>query len=257
MPDDGVQARARPAAQRRRRHLRSGQERRRPISPMRSMCWRATAWRRSAICATSPTPSSTRWRRRSPRRRSPPRSPWSATAPAPSASMRRRSRRLRRAAARSRRPRGLRLDLARRRGAGGAREPKAARRARRCRPRCSASRPPARRCVPTSTQEDAWLLLAASAMAKDAGKISLDVGGEAMTAPALPHHPRRRSEGAAAHHQHRRGRRSRRRHRHRRAGHARAGGRERLQDRAADLHARRRPGRSRRRSSRTRGSSWC
>jgi uncharacterized protein YfaS (alpha-2-macroglobulin family) len=33
---------------------------------------------------------------------------------------------------------------------------------------------------PTSTQEDAWLLLAASAMAKDAGKISLDVNGEAI-----------------------------------------------------------------------------
>jgi uncharacterized protein YfaS (alpha-2-macroglobulin family) len=31
---------------------------------------------------------------------------------------------------------------------------------------------------PTSTQEDAWLLLAASAMAKDAGKVSLDIGGE-------------------------------------------------------------------------------
>jgi hypothetical protein len=31
---------------------------------------------------------------------------------------------------------------------------------------------------PTSTQEDAWLLLAASAMAKDAGNVSLDVGGE-------------------------------------------------------------------------------
>ena len=30
---------------------------------------------------------------------------------------------------------------------------------------------------PTSTQEDAWLLLAASAMAKDAGKVTLDVGG--------------------------------------------------------------------------------
>ena len=30
---------------------------------------------------------------------------------------------------------------------------------------------------PMSTQEDAWLLLAASAMAKDAGKVSLDVGG--------------------------------------------------------------------------------
>jgi len=33
---------------------------------------------------------------------------------------------------------------------------------------------------PTSTQEDAWLLLAASAMAKDGGKVSLDVGGTAM-----------------------------------------------------------------------------
>jgi len=32
---------------------------------------------------------------------------------------------------------------------------------------------------PTSTQEDAWLLLAASAMAKDAGNVSLDVNGEA------------------------------------------------------------------------------
>ena len=35
----------------------------------------------------------------------------------------------------------------------------------------------------TSTQEDAWLLLAASAMAKDAGKISLDVGGAVMQRP--------------------------------------------------------------------------
>ncbi len=33
---------------------------------------------------------------------------------------------------------------------------------------------------PTSTQEDAWLLLAASAMAKDAGSVTLDVNGEAM-----------------------------------------------------------------------------
>ena len=34
---------------------------------------------------------------------------------------------------------------------------------------------------PTSTQEDAWLLLAANAMAKDGGKVSLDVGGEAIS----------------------------------------------------------------------------
>jgi uncharacterized protein YfaS (alpha-2-macroglobulin family) len=36
---------------------------------------------------------------------------------------------------------------------------------------------------PTSTQEDAWLLLAASALAKDAGKVSLSVGAEAITKP--------------------------------------------------------------------------
>ena len=54
---------------------------------------------------------------------------------------------------------------------------------------------------PTSTQEDAWLLLAASAMAKDAGKVSLDVGGETIAASALPDHQRRRFEDAAARHQ--------------------------------------------------------
>jgi hypothetical protein len=36
---------------------------------------------------------------------------------------------------------------------------------------------------PTSTQEDAWLLLAASAMAKDAGNLSLDVNGDATQKP--------------------------------------------------------------------------
>ena len=66
------------------------------ISLMRSMCWRGTAPRRSAICAISPTPSSTTSRPRSPRRRSPPRSACSATARAPSASMRRRCARSRR-----------------------------------------------------------------------------------------------------------------------------------------------------------------
>jgi alpha-2-macroglobulin len=35
----------------------------------------------------------------------------------------------------------------------------------------------------TSTQENAWLLLAASAMAKDGGNVSLNVGGEAMQRP--------------------------------------------------------------------------
>jgi alpha-2-macroglobulin len=36
---------------------------------------------------------------------------------------------------------------------------------------------------PTSTQEDAWLLLAASAVAKDAGNVSLSVGGQAINRP--------------------------------------------------------------------------
>ncbi len=36
---------------------------------------------------------------------------------------------------------------------------------------------------PTSTQEDAWLLLAASAIAKDAGNVSLKVGGETIQRP--------------------------------------------------------------------------
>ena len=47
---------------------------------MRSTFWRATDDRSSAICAISPTPSSPCSRRRSPRRKSPPRSPCSATA---------------------------------------------------------------------------------------------------------------------------------------------------------------------------------
>ena len=54
-----VQARARPAAQLRRATRRSRPRTAGAISPMRSMCWRATASRRSAICAISPTPSST------------------------------------------------------------------------------------------------------------------------------------------------------------------------------------------------------
>ena len=36
---------------------------------------------------------------------------------------------------------------------------------------------------PTSTQEDAWMLLAAGAVAKNAGKVSLDVNGEAVNQP--------------------------------------------------------------------------
>jgi alpha-2-macroglobulin len=46
--------------------------------------------------------------------------------------------------------------------------------------RVEAARAPLR---PTSTQEDAWLLLAASAMAKDANKVSLDVNGQTVNQP--------------------------------------------------------------------------
>ena len=74
VPDDRVQAGARPAAQLRRAPRRSPTRTAAASSPMRSTCWRATAPRRSATCATSPTPSSTTSRRRSPRRRSPRRS---------------------------------------------------------------------------------------------------------------------------------------------------------------------------------------
>ena len=91
-----LQARARPPAQFRRQRARIRPRTAGAISPMRSTCWRATAPRRSAICAISPTPSSTRSRPRSPRRRSPRRSACSATARAPSASMPRRWRRSRR-----------------------------------------------------------------------------------------------------------------------------------------------------------------
>ena len=89
---------------------------------------------------------------------------------------------------------------------------------------------------PTSTQEDAWLLLAASAMAKDAGKVSLDVGGEPMQQAALPHHPRRRPERAVARDQYRRGYGAGGGDRHRRAGHAGARRGKGLQDRAPQIY---------------------
>ena len=83
------------------------------ISPMRSMCWRATAPRRSATCATSPTPSSTTSPPRSPRRRSPRRSACSATGCGRSGSMRRQSRRSAPPPRLEFGRRGLRLDAAR------------------------------------------------------------------------------------------------------------------------------------------------
>ena len=54
-----VQARARPLAQLCEHRARRRDRRRAGARRMRSMCWRGTAWRRSATFATSPTPSST------------------------------------------------------------------------------------------------------------------------------------------------------------------------------------------------------
>ena len=202
----GVQARARPAAQRRSPTPRTGARTAAPISPTRSTCWRATASPRSAIFATSPTPSSMRSRRRSPRRKLPRRSPWPATARAPSAFIAAALDGDRAGfAARSDRPRGLRLDacaMPRRWSRSPAKAARARATVQAAVQRVEEVRANLR---PTSTQEDAWLLLAASALAKDAGKVSLDVGGTADATRALPHHQRRRSERAVAHHQYRRG----------------------------------------------------
>ena len=55
VPAVAYHACGRPAAQLCRRRARARQGRRARIWPMRSMCWRATAPRRSAICVTSPT----------------------------------------------------------------------------------------------------------------------------------------------------------------------------------------------------------
>ena len=57
VPDVAVQERARPYQKLGRQRRRAGKGWRRAISPTGSMCWRATAPRRSAICAISPTPS--------------------------------------------------------------------------------------------------------------------------------------------------------------------------------------------------------
>ncbi len=110
---------------------------------------------------------------------------------------------------------------------------------------------------PTSTQEDAWLLLAASAMAKDAGKVTLDVGGTPTTARALPHHPRRRPQGAVARDQHRRGSGAGGGDGYRRADDAGARGGKGLQDRAPDLHARWRSVRHQRGEAEHAASWWC
>ena len=103
----------------------------------------------------------------------------------------------------------------------------------------------------TSTQENAWLVLAARALAKDSSSVSLNVAGEATQKPLYRSIRASELEGAAAHHQHRRQPAAGGGDGHRRAVDAGAGGGEGLQDRAALLHARRRGRRCRRRSSRT------
>ena len=235
----GVQARARPVAQLRRQ--RAGRRRRTAaaIWPMRSMCWRATARRRSAICAISPTPSSTTSRPRSPRRRSPRRSAMLGD--------RARAERVYAAAlARSRsrrapdcRPHRLRLDAARRRGAGHAGVARAARRA-----------PPSRSAV-----QRVEAATGARALHLDAGERLDGAGGaRARQGRAVGRRstsPARRRKGAlyrnlrperaraaAQGDQHRRGRPAGGGHRVGRADRAGACGREGLQDRAQLLHAR-------------------
>ncbi len=81
---------------------------------------------------------------------------------------------------------------------------------------------------PTSTQEDAWLLLAASAVAKDAGDVSLNVGGQAIQRPLYRTIAAGELQTTASGHEYRRRRRESRGHRQRRAAHARARDRTRL-----------------------------
>ena len=91
----------------------------------------------------------------------------------------------------------------------------------------------------TSTQENAWMVLAARAIAKQA-RLSLDVGGEKTAEPALPQRPRRRAcRFAARHRQHRRCAGARGGVGCRCAGSAGAGNGEGLQAREALFHARR------------------
>ena len=109
----------------------------------------------------------------------------------------------------------------------------------------------------TSTQENAWMVLAARALAKDAQTVTLDVGGE-KTQGALNRNLRagdlpqplkvtNAGDGAAAGRGHGSGR----------ADGAGARGRERLQDRAALLHARRQAGRSGQGEAERALRRWC
>ena len=108
----------------------------------------------------------------------------------------------------------------------------------------------------TSTQENAWLVLASRALAKET--LALDIDGSPIKA-ALYRSYKADDDGRQAGQD----------HQHRRcagaggglglglAGHAGARGLERLQDRAQLLHARRQAGRCHARPSRTIASRWC
>ena len=107
----------------------------------------------------------------------------------------------------------------------------------------------------TSTQENAWLVLAARALAKET--IALDLNGEADQDRALPQLQGSRARGQAAQdHQHRRDADAGGGLGLRLADHAGACRLERLQDRAQLFHARRQAGRRHRRPSRTIVSRW-
>ena len=204
-------------------------------SPTRSTCWRATARRRSATCATIADTKLGDFA-----------TPIAKAQIAAALAMlgdrdraerayRRRARCARAAAEAGarRRPRRLRLATARRRGVGDACLRGQARRRRRSTTPCSASMPRARTSHATSTQEDAWLVLAARALAKKPAAISLDDRWRGAAGRALPHASTPLSSTTP-----RDGRQCRRRHGAgggfglRRAGEARARGRAGLQDRA-------------------------
>ena len=97
----------------------------------------------------------------------------------------------------------------------------------------------------TSTQENAWLVLAARAIAKEANTVSLDVDGSPVKIGAVPQLQAERGDAGKTgqDHQHRRRAGAGGGLGQRRAGDAGAGGRERLQDRAHLPHARRQAGR--------------
>ncbi len=70
---------------------------------------------------------------------------------------------------------------------------------------CSGSRRRATSSAFTSTQENAWLVLAARALARDATSLSLDVNGEAIKTVLYRGYKPADTDAAGPHHQHRRG----------------------------------------------------